>query len=138
MNIERLHVFGYCSLQNVSLDLKQLNDASELSNVTLQYLCLLAAILSARPPTLLAINEPEISPHPRLYEPLAHLLVQASHQSQLWITTHSQELADYILEMTGISPLELEKVDGETRLKGVRLGEHNNKEYLDDRDEDDE
>jgi predicted ATPase len=64
--------------------------------------------------------------------------VQASHQSQLWITTHSQELADYILEMTGISPLELEKVDGETRLKGVRLGEHNNKEYLDDRDEDDE
>jgi predicted ATPase len=110
-------------------------DASELSDGTLQYLCLLAALFSERPPSLMAINEPETSLHPKLYKSLAHLIVHASHQSQLWITTHSQELADYVLEMTGYSPIELEKVDGETRLKGVRLGEYNSKEYLDE-DED--
>ncbi|MDR3613308.1 MAG: AAA family ATPase [Candidatus Obscuribacterales bacterium] len=112
-------------------------DTSELSDGTLQYLCLLAALLSERPPAFLAINEPETSLHPRLYEPLARLIVNASHQSQLWITTHSQELADHVLDMTGYSPLELEKIDGETRLKGVRLGEHNSKEYLDEDDGED-
>jgi predicted ATPase len=111
-------------------------DASELSDGTLQYLCLLAALLSDRPASLLAINEPETSLHPRLYQPLARLLVNASHQSQLWVTTHSQELADYVLDMTGYSPIELEKVEGETRLKGVRLGEHNSREYAKDDDDD--
>ncbi|HEY9772635.1 MAG TPA: AAA family ATPase [Planktothrix sp.] len=94
----------------------------ELSDGTLQYLCLIAALLSARPPSLLALNEPETSVHPRLYEHLARLIVASSERSQLWITTHSTELADYILELSGCIPIELEKVEGETRMVGVGLG----------------
>lgn len=97
-------------------------DTSELSDGTLQYLCLLAAIFSLRPPSVLAINEPETSIHPDLYEPLAKMLAFASQNSQIWITTHSQDLSNYMVEYTGYSPQELEKVDGETRLVGVGLG----------------
>ena len=110
-------------------------DASELSDGTLQYLCLLAALISTRPASMLALNEPETSIHPNLYEPLARLIVAASKQSQIWITTHSRELSDLILEYSGYEPLELEKVKGETRLVGVGLGGYKDPE---DEEEDDE
>ncbi len=97
-------------------------EAFELSDGTLQYLCLLTAIYSLRAPTLLAINEPETSIHPSLFEPLARLLVQASEHSQIWITTHSRELADHILELGGYSSLELKKVEGQTKLVHDGLG----------------
>lgn len=96
--------------------------AKELSDGTLHYLCLLAALLSPRPPSLLALNEPETSLHPDLFKPLARLIARASKESQLWITTHARELADYILEYTGEAPIELERVEGETRIVGMRLG----------------
>lgn len=98
-------------------------DGKELSDGTLQYLCLLAALLSPRPPSLLALNEPETSIHPDLYESLAELIAQASNNSQVWITTHSRELADYILEYTGSAPIELEKVNGATRVVGAKLSD---------------
>lgn len=106
--------------------------AQELSDGTIQYLCLLAALLSPRPPALLALNEPETSIHPDLFEPLARLIADASKHSQLWITTHSRELADYIMDFTGAAPIELEKVDGATRIVGQKLGGFSN----DDDDED--
>jgi predicted ATPase len=74
------------------------------------------------PPSVLVINEPETSIHPDLFEPLARLLVEASHKSQIWITTHSRDLSDFIVELSGYSPIELEKVAGETKLVGVGLG----------------
>jgi predicted ATPase len=93
----------------------------ELSDGTLHYLCLLAALLSPRPPSLLALNEPETSLHPDLFEPLAKLIAQAAKNSQLWITTHARELADFILEYTGEAPIDLEKTEGETRIVGMNL-----------------
>ena len=90
-------------------------EARELSDGTLHYLCLLAALLSPRPPTLLALNEPEASVHPDLIGPLAKLIVRASEESQVWITTHSQSLAEAIRLESGISPIRLEKVEGETQ-----------------------
>jgi predicted ATPase len=63
---------------------------------------------------LLALNEPESSLHPDLLEPLARLIVQASHNSQIWITTHSIALADYIESYSGIAPVRLNKINGET------------------------
>ena len=45
--------------------------AAELSDGTLRYLCLLAALMSPRPPGLLVLNEPEQSLHPDLLRPLA-------------------------------------------------------------------
>src|SRR6185503_6629816 len=68
-------------------------DARELSDGTLRYLCLLAALLSPRPPQVLALNEPETSLHPDLMAPLAKLIVRAARDSQIWLTTHSQRLA---------------------------------------------
>lgn len=96
-------------------------EAGELSDGTLRYLCLLAALLSPRPPALLALNEPETSLHPDLLRPLAKLIAQASHFSQLWITTHSQTLANAIEEFSGQSPVMLEKIDGATGIVGAGL-----------------
>lgn len=113
---------GMLRLSMTFPDIERPLDASELSDGTLQYLCLLASVFSLRPPALLAINEPETSIHPTLFDAMARMLKVASEDSQIWITTHSQELADYMLEYTGCSIWELEKVEGETRLVGVGLG----------------
>lgn len=115
-------------------DLHRPLEAREMSDGTLQYLCLLTAFYSLDPASVLVINEPETSIHPDLFEPLARLLVDASHRSQVWITTHSRDLSDYIVELSGYSPLELEKVHGETKLVGVKLGGYREPE-LDDNDE---
>lgn len=112
-------------------------DAAELSDGTLQYLCLLTAFFSLTPPSVLAINEPETSIHSSLLDALAKLVVRTSKQSQIWITTHSTELADYILEYSGYSPIELQKVEGETRLIGVKLGDYGDPDDDDDEEEDD-
>ena len=93
-------------------------EAAELSDGTLQYLCLLAALLSPRPPALLALNEPETSIHPDLIPALARLVIKASERSQVWVTTHSVALADAIAVETGEPSIQLEKVEGETRIVG--------------------
>jgi predicted ATPase len=93
-------------------------DARELSDGTLRYLCLLAALLSPRPPSMLAQNEPETSIHPDLLEPLARLIARAARDSQLWVTTHSEALAAHIEALTGAETIRLEKVEGETRIAG--------------------
>jgi predicted ATPase len=93
-------------------------EAREFSDGTLRYLCLLAALLSPRPPSLLALNEPETSLHPDLLEPLARLIHTASRYSQMWITTHSAPLAEAIEHQTGQRRIRLEKMDGETRIVG--------------------
>jgi predicted ATPase len=90
--------------------------AAELSDGTLRYLCLLAALLSPRPPTFLALNEPETSLHPDLLGPLAHLVARAAKTSQICLTTHAQPLAEAITALTGSPPIRLEKIAGETRL----------------------
>jgi predicted ATPase len=95
--------------------------ARELSDGTLRYLCLLAALLSPHPPALLALNEPETSLHPDLLEPLAKQLVNAGKYSQLWIVTHSQKLAELVEKFSGEAPIKLELVGGETRVIGQRL-----------------
>ncbi|MBY0548339.1 MAG: AAA family ATPase [Candidatus Obscuribacterales bacterium] len=103
--------------------------AIELSDGTLQYACLLAALLSPRPPELLAINEPEASMHEDLMEPLARLIVQASKKSQLWITTHSRPLAAAIAKYGKSESIELIKISGQTCIS--------NREPEDDEEEDD-
>jgi predicted ATPase len=97
--------------------------ARELSDGTLRYLCLLAALLSPRPPALLALNEPETSLHPDLYEPLARTVVNASRNSQLWVVTHSQRLAELVEQYSGEEPIRLELTGGETKVMGQRLVE---------------
>ena len=92
-------------------------EATELSDGTLRYLCLVAALLSPRPPALLGLNEPETSIHPDLIEPLARLIANASRHSQLWVTTHSRTLAERIAAFSGEEPVRLALVDSETRIQ---------------------
>jgi predicted ATPase len=102
--------------------------ARELSDGTLRYLCLLAALLSPHPPSLLALNEPETSLHPDLLEPLARQLVNAGKYSQLWVVTHSQKLAKLVEKFSGEAPISLELTGGETRVQGQRMVEESEEE----------
>jgi predicted ATPase len=95
--------------------------ARELSDGTLRYLCLVAALLSPYPPSLLALNEPETSLHPDLLKPLAKLIAQAATRSQIWVTTHSQALAKYVEEYSGLPRVELHLVKGATQIVGQGL-----------------
>ncbi len=96
-------------------------EARELSDGTLRYLCLLAVLLSPRPPELLALNEPETSIHADLLEPLARLIVKASERSQILVVTHSRALAAHIEAASRCPVFRLEKIEGETMIAGRSL-----------------
>src|SRR5260370_50820 len=113
-----LHITSAETLFNVHLEVPGLLrplDAREFSDGQLRFLCLCAALLSPRPPALIALNEPETSLHPDLYEPLAQLIARAARNSQLWVTTHSRVLADRIAVLANTVPVELKLGEGETR-----------------------
>lgn len=95
-------------------------DARELSDGTLRFLCLAAALLSPRPPPLLALNEPETSLHESVLPALADLAAAVPRETQLWVTTHARSLAE-ALAARGAKVVELEKVEGETRVVGAGL-----------------
>jgi predicted ATPase len=99
--------------------------AHELSDGTLQFLALMGALLSYRLPSFIALNEPETSLHPSLLPALARTIVKAAGRSQIWVVTHSQPLADAIVEASGAVPLEVVRdQDGGTSIKGLnRLGQ---------------
>jgi predicted ATPase len=94
----------------------------ELSDGTLRYLALTAALLSPRPPEVLVLNEPETSLHPSLIEPLARLITAAADNSQLIVTTHSMALADHIHNTSGYPPVVLQRIDGATAVATQSLG----------------
>jgi len=94
--------------------------AQEFSDGQVRFLCLCAALLSPRPPSLLAVNEPETSLHPDILDALAHLIVRAAKNTQLWITTHSQPLADRIEKHSGVPRVRLRMSDGETQVEEAR------------------
>ena len=66
--------------------------ATRLSDGTIRFVALLASLLSAAPPPLLCIEEPELGLHPDAVALLADLLVEASKRMQLIVTTHSDAL----------------------------------------------
>jgi predicted ATPase len=92
--------------------------ASELSDGTLRFLCLAAALLSPRPPELMALNEPETSLHPDLLEPLAGLITAAAERSQVWVTTHSARLADLLAEQAAATVVPIRLRAGRTEMVG--------------------
>jgi predicted ATPase len=104
-------------------DIRRPLDASELSDGTVRYLCLAAALLTPRPPELLALNEPETSLHPQLLAPLGRLIARAARGSQLFVTTHSRELADALSADTGARTIELRLAGGATVIAGAPMDE---------------
>lgn len=89
-------------------------EATELSDGTLRFLCVTAALLSPRPPEFLALNEPETSLHGDLLEPMARLIARAARNSQLWITTHSPVLTSAVEQLTGEPSVQLQLREAET------------------------
>ncbi|WP_062230173.1 AAA family ATPase [Aureimonas sp. N4] len=87
---------------------------TELSDGTLRFLLLVAALLSPRPPELMVLNEPEASLHPSLMPPLAHLLKTAARQTQIVLVSHSAALIAALREAGGCEEVRLEKSFGET------------------------
>lgn len=96
---------------------KRWMNASELSDGTLRFFCLAAALLSPKPPPLLVLNEPEASLHSGLMAPLAELIAQVPAKTQIIVVTHSQALADGIVASCGAKKVELVSYQGETRRK---------------------
>ena len=90
--------------------------AGELSDGTLRFLCLAAALLTPRPPLLLVLNEPEASLHRDLLAPLAGLVADAASRTQVLLTTHARGFAEQVVAATGGTLVELTMRDGETRI----------------------
>ena len=105
---------GYFELEMKQHGLLRPLKATELSDGTLRYLLLVAALLSPRPPKLMILNEPETSLHPELLSPLARLIALASNRSQIIVVTHSNLLAEEIGNLTECNRIGLEKQLGET------------------------
>lgn len=91
--------------------------AAELSDGTLRYLLLVAALLTPRPPQLMVLNEPETSLHPDLLPSLARLIAQAASESQIIVVTHSPVLTKALLRDERAREILLEKQLGETRVR---------------------
>jgi predicted ATPase len=90
---------------------------AELSDGTLRYLLLVAALLSPRPPLLMILNEPETSLHPDLLPPLARLVAKASERSQIVVVSHAISLVEG-LRAAGAKQIVLTKELGETNVEG--------------------
>ncbi len=88
--------------------------SAELSDGTLRYLLLAAALLSPRPPELIILNEPENSLHPSLLPALARLIAKASEQSQIIVVSHADALVSQLTEQKSVKLVRLHKELGET------------------------
>ena len=95
--------------------LKRWLDASELSDGTLRFFCLCAALLSPRQPPLMILNEPEASLHPDLMAPLAELIARVSADTQILIVTHSKELTAEVSKCGKTKVVDLISHQGQTR-----------------------
>ncbi|QCR19006.1 AAA family ATPase [Agrococcus sp. SGAir0287] len=89
-------------------------EAPELSDGTMQYLLLVAALTSVERPGLLVLNEPERSLHDDLLPALAARIRDAADETQVVVVTHSRVLADAL----GGARVELERAGGETLVAG--------------------
>lgn len=68
----------------------------ELSDGTLRFFALAAALLSEEQPELLVLNEPETALHPSTFPALAEAIVFAAQSAQVLVVSHSAELATEI------------------------------------------
>ena len=100
--------------------------SAELSDGTIRYLLLIAALLTPRPPELLVLNEPETSLHQELLPPLAGLISEASRRCQIVVVSHSPLLISAIEQNARetdcpAGAVELVKESGRTRLVGQAI-----------------
>lgn len=95
--------------------------AGELSDGTLRYVLLVAALLTPRPPELMVLNEPETSLHGDLLPQLARLITAASADTQLVVVSHARPLIEAMLEAGEVHEHRLVKRLGETTIEDQGL-----------------
>ncbi|OHV82102.1 AAA family ATPase [Rhizobium sp. LCM 4573] len=100
---------------------KRVFQPRELSDGQIRFLGLAAALMSYRQPPLIALNEPEASLHPDMLPPLADMVAGAAHSSQVWVVTHSEQLAESAEARCGTRPRRVIRRDGATWIDGMRL-----------------
>lgn len=93
-------------------------EASELSDGTLRFLALAAALLPVEAPSLLVLNEPETSLHPDVLPALGALILAACERTQVVVVSHSRPLIDLLARYPGAVCHELAKDVGETVVAG--------------------
>lgn len=91
--------------------------AAELSDGTIQFLLLTAALTSVERPSLTVLNEPERSLHRDLMAPLASLIARAARDAQVLVVTHDAVLVQE-LAGAGAAMVELVRDGGETSVTG--------------------
>lgn len=69
---------------------------NQLSEGTLRFLWLITLLLSPDAPTIILLDEPEISLHPELLKLLAAVLQDVSASSQIFVGTHSSDLIRWL------------------------------------------
>ncbi len=95
--------------------------AAELSDGTLRYVLLVAALLTPRSPQLMVLNEPETSLHPDLLPALGRLIEHYARDQQIIVVTHAKHLVEHLSELRHCLHDELVKSIGQTELSGVDL-----------------
>jgi predicted ATPase len=113
---------GKFQLRLLRPGLKRWLDASELSDGTLRFFCLCAALMTTKPPPLLILNEPEASLHADLIAPLAELIAKASSASQILVVSHSKPLVDAISAHCEAKVVDLVSFEGRTEDRNARNG----------------
>lgn len=86
---------------------------AELSDGTLRFILLAAALLAPRPAPLLVFNEPEASLYGELIPALAALISRASQDSQIVVVSHNRSLVSSLI-CSDAELIELYKDTGET------------------------
>jgi len=94
---------------------------AELSDRTLRFLLLVAALLTPRPPELLVLNEPENSLHPDLIPALGRLIKFAAENSQVIVVSRNPALVHELETDEICVPIRLEKNEGATVVQDGNL-----------------
>lgn len=88
---------------------------SELSDGTLRFLCLAAALLSLDKPDLIVLNEPEMSLNESVYPAIAQLVEAAAKDSQVVVVSHASELAAHLERERELRHIKLAIEKGQSR-----------------------
>ncbi len=78
--------------------LAEMLSSIRMSDGTLKFLALLAALFHPKLPPLMCIEEPELGLHPDAMQLVAEALIEASQSTQLIVTTHSDALVDALTD----------------------------------------
>ncbi len=86
--------------------------ATRLSDGTLRYLCLICVLCHPEPPALICIEEPELGIHTDILSKIGEMLIEASHKTQLIVTTHSDALVSSLSEFPDAIVVCEREIDG--------------------------